>query len=186
MPTRRNSELLMILFAVGLVATFAAGAHGALLGEIGMPAMVMPILFLVLMIVAHFAVRFFAPYADPAILPCVTLLNGLGMVFIARLDLGDADPKERPDLATFGDFGFRQLLWTLVAVIAFVLVMVLIRDHRSLSRYAYTLALVGIILVLLPPILPASISDPGNTGAKLWLRIPGLGAIQPSEFAKLL
>ncbi|MGH3730076.1 MAG: FtsW/RodA/SpoVE family cell cycle protein, partial [Micromonosporaceae bacterium] len=41
-------------------------------------------------------------------------------------------------------------------------------------------------LVLLPPILPASISDPGNTGAKLWLRIPGLGAIQPSEFAKLL
>ncbi|MGH3716199.1 MAG: FtsW/RodA/SpoVE family cell cycle protein [Micromonosporaceae bacterium] len=185
-PTRRNAELLLILFAGVLVMIFSAGAHAALLQEVGMAALVMPLLFLGLMVGAHFVVRFFAPYADPAILPCVTLINGLGMVFIARLDLGDADPQERPGLAAFGDFGFRQLLWTLVAVIAFILVLTLIRDHRSLSRYAYTLALVGIILVLLPPILPSSISDPGNTGAKLWLKIPGLGQIQPSEFAKLL
>ncbi len=185
-PTRRNSELLLILFAGVLIVVFTAGVHAALLQEIGESAVVMPALFIAVMILAHSVVRFFAPYADPAILPCVAMLNGLGMVFIARLDLGDADPKERPALAMFGDFGFRQLLWTLVAVLAFMVVLILLRDHRSLSRYAYTLAFAGLVLVLLPAVLPASISDPGNTGAKLWIKIPFLGQIQPSEFAKLL
>jgi cell division protein FtsW (lipid II flippase) len=185
-PTRRNSELLLILFAGVLIVVFTAGVHAALLQEVGASAVVMPALFIGLMVLAHMVVRYFAPYADPVILPCVTLLNGLGMVFIARLDLGDADPKDRPALATFGDFGFRQLLWTLVAALGFMLVLILLRDHRSLSRYAYTLAFSGLVLVLLPAVLPASLSDPGNTGAKLWIKIPFLGQIQPSEFAKLL
>lgn len=182
-PNRRNSELLLLLFAGLLVAWFAMGAHLALLPSAGVSALVMPVMFLVLVFGAHMTVRYFAPYADPVILPCVTFINGLGVVFIARLDLGDAKPEERQALATFGEYGFRQLLWTLVAVIAFVLILVLVRDHRTLSTYAYTLALIGIVLVAIPAVLPYSLS--GSGGAKLWIHTP-VGSIQPGEFAKLL
>jgi cell division protein FtsW (lipid II flippase) len=182
-PNRRNSELLMVLFAGVLVAWFAVAAHLALLESAGASALVMPVMFLFLALAGHMTVRYFAPYADPVVLPCVTLINGLGIAFIARLDLGDAEPGERQALATFGDYGFRQLLWTLVAVLAFIGILALVRDHRTLSTYAYTLALIGIVLVAIPAVLPYSLS--GSGGSKLWIHTP-VGSIQPGEFAKLL
>ena len=68
-----------------------------------------------------------------------------------------------------------------LAVGAIVLLLI-IRDHRILSRYAYTLGLVGIVLVLIPALLPARYSV--VNGAKLWILIGGF-SIQPGEFAKL-
>ena len=35
-------------------------------------------------------VRYTAPYADPVIIPAVALINGLGVGFLRRLDIGDA------------------------------------------------------------------------------------------------
>jgi hypothetical protein len=43
-----------------------------------------------LYLVAHFAIRRFAPNADATLLPLAALLNGVGFVTIARLDHGDA------------------------------------------------------------------------------------------------
>lgn len=54
--------------------------------------------YLALFGAAHIAVRSLAPYADPLIVPCVALLNGLGLVFIHRLDIAD-----RTSAASVGD-----------------------------------------------------------------------------------
>jgi len=102
--------------------------------------------------------------------------------FLRRLDLARAAPDERVDFPIFSGIGGRQLAWTLAAVILAAALLVLLRDHRAISRYAYTLGLAGIVLVMLPAVLPAKYSE--INGAKLWVMIGGF-SIQPGEFAKL-
>ncbi|MGH3998148.1 MAG: FtsW/RodA/SpoVE family cell cycle protein, partial [Pseudonocardiaceae bacterium] len=132
---------------------------------------------------AHIAVRYLAPYADPLILPCVALLNGLGLVLIHRLDLADATAAAAVgDPIPAGNVPY-QIAWTALALGLFVAVLVLIHDHRMLARYGYTCGLVGLGLLALPGLLPSAISE--VNGAKIWLRFGGLG-IQPGEFAKIL
>ena len=41
--------------------------------------------FIVIMVAGHLAVRRFAPWADPLLLPLAALLNGLGVVMTYRL-----------------------------------------------------------------------------------------------------
>src|SRR5690606_7273310 len=111
--------------------------------------------YLGLFAVAHFAVRKFAPYADPLILPTVALLNGLGLVMIHRIDLArlSSDPDSGSDLAT------RQVVWTAIGLVLFIVVLWRVRDHRVLSRYAYTAGFAGLVLLALPGLLPSSISE---------------------------
>jgi hypothetical protein len=82
---RRRTELVMLAFALGVVL-LAYGAVGlGLKGKLppGLPSYVLE--FAILMIAAHLAVRRWAPYADPLLLPLAALLNGLGIVMMYRL-----------------------------------------------------------------------------------------------------
>jgi cell division protein FtsW (lipid II flippase) len=63
-----------------------------------------------------------------------------------------------------------------------VVVVWRLADHRALARYSYLFGLVGLALLVLPGVLPASISQ--VNGAKLWIRV-GPVSLQPGEFAKL-
>ncbi len=179
---RRNAELGLLVLAMVLVAAYGATVEANVLdtvtGDFWVPTAALSVVFLGL----HLVIRFLAPYADPALLPAVALLNGIGVGFLRRLDLARAKPEERADLAIFAGTGGRQLAWTLAAVILAALLLVLLRDHRSISRYAYTLGLAGIVLVMLPAVLPRRFSE--INGAKLWIKIGGF-SIQPGEFAKL-
>jgi hypothetical protein len=136
----------------------------------------------VLFLVAHLAVRRFAPYADPLILPCVALLNGLGLVMIRRLDFSAAERAQQLARELPRAEAPRQLVWTAVGIVGFVLVLVVVRDHTKLQRYTYTAAAAGLVLLLLPalPVLGQTIN-----GARLWIRV-GPFTLQPSELAKLL
>ncbi|MFE7559886.1 FtsW/RodA/SpoVE family cell cycle protein [Kitasatospora sp. NPDC057500] len=167
-PARRNTELALVLAAVlAAVLGYAAvgltidgtvpadaGQYGAALG--------------VLALLAHGAVRWKAPYADPLPLPIALLLNGVGLVVIYRLDR-----------ATPGDAASAQLLWSALGVGLFILVLLLLRDHRRLQRYAYIGALAALVLLVLPVFFPPVY------GSRIWITVGPL-SLQPGEFAKVL
>jgi len=180
--TRRNAELGLLALALAVVALYSAAAEAAVLGTIRpgfwVPTAVVGAVFVGL----HLVIRFFAPHADPALLPAVALLNGIGVGFLRRYDLAQVAAAERIDYPIFAGTGGRQLAWTLAAVVLAAGLLVLVRDHQIVARYAYTLGLAGIVLVLIPAVLPARYSE--VNGAKLWILIGGF-SIQPGEFAKL-
>ncbi|MDG4822236.1 FtsW/RodA/SpoVE family cell cycle protein [Asanoa sp. WMMD1127] len=167
---------------MALVAAYAATIQltmfDTITGNFWVPTAVLSALFLGL----HLVVRYTAPYADPALIPAVALLNGIGVGFLRRLDLAEAPAAERLNYPIFAGTGGRQLAWTLIAVVFAALVLLVVKDHRAISRYAYTLGLGGIVLVLIPALLPGRFSE--INGAKLWIRVGGF-QIQPGEFAKL-
>ena len=164
---RRNTELGLVLLAA--VLTSGAYALASLGRSASLPANIVPFLVIILglLAVAHVATRRLAPGADSILLPLGGLLNGIGYVFIARLD---------PDLAAL------QAVWTAFGIGAFVGTLVLVRRMRDLERYRYTFALIGIGLLLMPllPVLGRNIN-----GSRLWVRF-GTVTFQPGEFAKIV
>jgi cell division protein FtsW (lipid II flippase) len=183
LPTGRGIELVLLAFAAVLV-TGALGLVEANQEKTLTQALLwVGLAYLALFTVAHFAVRRFAPYADPLILPSVALLNGLGLVMIHRLDLADAVKAAASGDDPPADAIGKQIAWTAIGLALFVVVLWVVRDHRKLSRYAFTAGLAGIVLLALPGLLPSSVSE--VNGAKLWIRI-GPAGIQPGEFAKIL
>ncbi|MFA9443957.1 FtsW/RodA/SpoVE family cell cycle protein [Egicoccus sp. AB-alg6-2] len=167
----RSTEARLLAFAV--VITVAASV---LLGwsqspELPPSAIITGVALTVIAIVAHVVVRATAPDADPTLLPLAFLLNGLGLVFVRRVDLAAGS-----DLAT------TQTLWTAVSVAAMCAILVLVRAVRTLSRYQYTFGLLTLVLLVLP-LVPGLTAGTIN-GAQLWIDVLGM-RFQPGELAKL-
>ncbi|EGG45220.1 integral membrane cell-cycle protein [Streptomyces griseoaurantiacus M045] len=120
-------------------------------------------------LLAHLAVRFRAPGADPVLLPIAVLLNGLGLVLIYRLDLETPGEAAAP----------AQLNWSALGVALFLVVVVALDDHRVLRRYGYVCVLGALALLTAPILFPAV------NGARIWVRLAGF-SLQPGEFAKVL
>ncbi|WP_138736006.1 FtsW/RodA/SpoVE family cell cycle protein [Modestobacter excelsi] len=175
-PTRRGTELLLLAFAVVITLAAQCIVDLTVTDSLSPELATFGTWFTALWVVAHLVVRRFAPYADPLLLPCVAVLMGLGLTMIHRLDIaadqlgGNSSGEDAPV----------QLLWATVGLALFVAVVVAVRDHRVLARSAYTLALVGLVLLAIPALLPNSEIN----GAKLWIRVAGF-SIQPGEFAKI-
>lgn len=182
-PTRRNTEVVLLGFAAFLVTGALMLVEANQEQQLTLRIVWYGLGYLALFGVAHAAVRKWAPYADPLILPCVALLNGLGLVMIYRLDLAEAEKALRVGRAINNDVP-KQMAWTAIALVLFLIVLAVLSDHRTLTRYAYTFGLVGLFLLVLPAMLPDAIA-PTINGAKIWLRI-GPFSMQPGEFAKIL
>jgi cell division protein FtsW (lipid II flippase) len=178
LPTRRNAELLLLCFAA--LITVAALLIVEANQERGLRWNLISygLIFLLVFGSAHLAIRRFAPYTDPLLLPVVALLNGLGLVMIHRLDLVNKELSGRRHPSAT-----QQMLWTVVGVAAFALVVTFLKDHRRLARYGYICGITGLVFLVIPALLPASLSE--QNGAKIWIRFPGF-SIQPAEFSKIL
>ena len=163
---RRRSELGLVLLAA--VITGAAYVLAALGKNATLPARIGPFLASVvtLLLLAHVAVRRFAPGASALLLPIAALLHGVGYVMIARL-------SDR--LAGL------QATWSLVAVAAFVGVIVAVRRVVDLLRWQWWFLGVGIALQLLPLVPGVGFS---SGGARIWVSVGPIN-FQPGEFAKV-
>ncbi len=162
--SRRNTELLLLIasaFPVILLYAMYVLTAGA---AISFETLAVPIGLFAAFAAAHIAVRILAPGADPAILPIVFVLSGIGITFVTRL---------APTLA------ISQLVILFISVALMVGTLALVKNLDVVMRYKYTFGIIGIILLMLPIFIGTTIS-----GSKLWIRIAGF-TIQPGEFAKV-
>jgi cell division protein FtsW (lipid II flippase) len=186
---RRNSELYLLLFAYGVVAFAFLNVMLTLKGQQFSNFVTYMVTFVVITLAGHIAVRRWAAYADPLLLPLATMINGLGIVFIYRLT--QAGKFGNPGYGSNGLFvpmststTMTQLIYSLIGIGCFVAVLKFVAEPRVLQRYSYVLGLTGIILIALPAFLPTSISGVANTGAKIQISIGGF-SLQPGEFGRL-
>jgi cell division protein FtsW (lipid II flippase) len=173
----------MIGFAVVIMAFAWASSGFGLNGHIPPGLITYVGGFAVLLLGAHVAVRFLAPWADPLMLPLAGLLNGLGVVMIYRLQESGRGKNPGLEISTLtAHAALIQLMYTAIGLIGFVIVLAVIREPRILQRYTYTLGTLGLIVLAIPAVLPDRFSD--VNGAKVWITVGGF-SIQPGEFARI-
>ncbi|GAA2052063.1 MULTISPECIES: FtsW/RodA/SpoVE family cell cycle protein [Streptomyces] len=176
LPSRRNTELAMLVFAVLIPVLAYANVGLAKDGSVPAGTLQYGAGLGLMAGVAHLVVRRWAPYADPLMLPIATLLNGMGLVLIWRLDL-------EPQITTAklgGAMAPNQLMWSALGVALFLGVLIFLKDHRILQRYTY-ISMVVALALLISPLFFGEVN-----GARIWVTIPGVGSLQPGEFAKIV
>ena len=128
--TRRSAELALLVGA-WLLGVFAWILVDSATGETSFGGWTSLVSAGLLLLVTHGVVRWQAPYADPLLLPSVAALNMLGLAMIHRLDIAAAQraisngsPMPTPDV-------YLQLTWMLVGLVAFMLVLSFVGDHKD-------------------------------------------------------
>jgi cell division protein FtsW (lipid II flippase) len=173
----------MLAFAIGVVLFAYASVGLGLNGHVPSGLVSYGLSFAVLVLGAHLAIRRLAPWADPLLLPLAALLNGLGVVMIYRLQESGRHGNPGRQISTMSSSTtMLQIVWSAVGIAAFIAVLIVVREPRKLQRYTYTLGALGLVLLAIPALLPASMSE--VNGAKVWISIGGF-SVQPGEFAKL-
>ncbi|MEX0754728.1 MAG: FtsW/RodA/SpoVE family cell cycle protein [Actinomycetota bacterium] len=160
----RGLFLLVGAFSIALAAYLLVGLGKR--GKVPVTLSLYGTIFLLGFAAAFLVIRRYAPKADPVLFPLAGALAGLGFAVIFRLD---------------GNLAAEQSTWLIVGLLAFCATLIVIRDHRQLDAYTYTIGLIGVVLLLLP-IVPGI----GRTinGARLWVEIGPVG-FQPAELGKV-
>lgn len=170
---RRGVELVMLILAMGVVTSGFVLVNLNRYGLLPERWWWGVAIYAGIGLIAHGAIRWRIPYADPLLFPLIYLLNGLGLVMIYRLDQGTNPVMHSAEL---------QLVWTAISVGVFIGVVALLKDHRSLQRFPYLSFLAGLLILMLP-LVPGLGFE--NFGAKIWIKI-GTYSFQPAELAKIV
>ncbi|WP_233198496.1 MULTISPECIES: FtsW/RodA/SpoVE family cell cycle protein [unclassified Cryobacterium] len=171
----RNLELFLLLIACFINASAVVLVQLGALGYLDPTLVLLGTGLSVLVVSLHVVLRFVARDADPFILPIATVLNGIGIAMIYRIDIADQD-------SGWESAAVRQTVWSALAIFSAIVVLLVIRNHRVLFRYTYIFGLVGVVLLFLPlvPGLGKEIS-----GARVWIGFGSFGTFQPGEIAKI-
>lgn len=158
----------MLTWVALLVATGFMAVVGSRTTELTGAALAVPIAFVAVALVLHGFLVVVGFRGDQLLLPIALGLTGIGLVLVERL---------APDVLLV-----QQLTWTVVAGGAFVGAILIPRDLTALSRFKYTWALLGIVL-LLSPLLPVIGRE--INGARIWIQV-GPANFQPAEAVKIV
>jgi cell division protein FtsW (lipid II flippase) len=174
-PARlRNLELALLIVACAIDAGALCLVQLGALGAIDTTLLTFGAALTVLVFAMHITMRFVAPNADPFILPVVTVLNGIGVAMIYRIDIAKG-------FTGWDAAGVRQIVWTAIAIAFAILVIIVVRNHRVLLRYRFVSMFTGIALLLLP-LAPVIGSE--KFGARIWIDVGPL-SFQPGELGKI-
>ena len=141
--TQRNRELGLLVFAFLINGAAVALVQLGATGQIDWTFLYYCGGLTVLVLGLHIVLRYRAPQADPFVVPIATVLSGLGLAMIYRIDIEDGD-------SGWAALSTRQLAWLVIAIAAAVAIVVMLRNYRVLLRYTYVFGLAGIVLLLLP------------------------------------
>ncbi|ODA89360.1 cell division protein FtsW [Leifsonia xyli subsp. xyli] len=171
---QRNLELFLLIIACGINAAAIVLVQLGALGHINLTLVYFGAGLSAIVIGMHIALRFVAPQADPFLLPIASVLTGIGIAEIYRIDIHFKVTGWNAD-------GIKQIAWAGIAIVCAIAVIVVIRNHRVLQRYTYIFGFAALVLLLLP-MLPGIGKE--IYGARVWIGI-GPFSFQPGEIAKL-
>lgn len=169
----RHTWLLVVSLLVGLVAFWQmmVRLNGYMPPRYSIGLAILAVLVILFAILLGYKL----PGSAQAVLPCVVLLSALGVTMITRIDLAN----QINGITT--NVGMRQMMWVGIAIVLSALLVLVIRDYRTLRRFSYTSMIIGIVL-LLSPMIPGLGKE--INGARIWIGFAGF-SVQPAEFAKL-
>ena len=175
MPQRlRNMEFWLLLIACFINAAAIVLVQFGAMGRVDTQLVLLGAGLSVLVFGMHIAMRFVARDADPFLLPIATVLNGLGIAMIYRIDIANGE-------SGWESASVRQIVWSAIAIVAGIATILLIRNHRVLFRYTYLSGLIAIALLLLPlvPGIGREVS-----GARVWIGFGDIATFQPGEIGR--
>ncbi|WP_447949129.1 FtsW/RodA/SpoVE family cell cycle protein [Microbacterium aurum] len=172
--TQRNRELGLLLFAFLINGAAVALVQLGALGHIDWTFLYYCGALTALVLGLHIVLRYRAPQADPFVVPIATVLSGLGLAMIYRIDIGRS-------ISGWEALSTRQLVWLGIALAGAVALVLALRNYRVLFRYTYVSGLAGVVLLLLPFVPGLGV----EAGADVWISIGGIFSFQPGELAKI-
>jgi len=165
--TRRRPELGLLFWVAALGITGSVAVAAAEVAGFRPQQLVVPVTFVVIALALHVFLAARGVRGDQLLLPIAAALTALGLVLVQRLA---------------SNLLVQQLSWTLIAAGAFAATILIPRDLTALSRFKWTWALLGVLL-LVSPLLPV-IGREVN-GARIWLGV-GTVTFEPWEAVKIL
>ena len=167
-PASRFTELSLLVWVGALIATGSVAVVASQVSSLETDQLVVPGAFLALAVLLHLFLVAIGSRGDQLLVPLALGLTAIGLVLVQRLA-----PAQ---------LLVQQFTWSVVAGAVFVAAMLVPRDLTLLSRYKYTWALLGLVLLASPlaPVIGREIN-----GARIWISV-GPANFQPAEAVKIL
>ena len=166
-PVARLHELQLLVWVAALSITGYLAVVAAASGRFAWLELVVPAVALAIFGLLHIFLVSIGFRGDQLLLPLAVGLTAIGFILVERL---------APGLL------LQQLSWLVIAAGAFCVTILIPRDLSALSRYKYTWALVGLLL-LISPLLPVVGRE--INGARIWVGIRGIAQFEPWELVKI-